>query len=194
MLLLLLLFLFPPINCIWVPACTYLNPTLHQLPFCKVCNNRKHMEPDYNLSSRCQNFNRVFLGTCWLNRWGNWKFKLFLLYLPKTFHILLQILGWRFNFTDLSRTMCCCSTFILNMRFERYTERVETKNITHFCFLLICVWCVWNMQSLSCRPAALCMSCNVDHRVGASSCRVDADSQHVWVLRIWSCVCKRWSK
>ena len=38
-------------------------------------------------------FQQGFLGTCWLNRLGNWKFKLFLLYLPKTFRILLQILG-----------------------------------------------------------------------------------------------------
>ena len=124
-----------------------------------------------------------FLGTCWLNRWGNWKFKLFLLYLPKTFRILLQVLGRRFNFTDLSRTMCSC-----------HIERVETKNIMLVFFLLICVWCVWNKQSLNCRQAALCRSCNVNHRVGASDRRVDADGQHICVLRIWSYVCRRWSR
>ena len=34
------------------------------------------------------------------------------------------------------------------------------------------------MQSLNCRQTALCRSCNVDHRVGASGRRVDAHSWH----------------
>ena len=84
---------------------------------------------------------------------------------------------------DLSWTMCSCSTFILNRRFEYATEQVETTSIMLVCFLLICVWCVWNMQSLNCRQPALCMSCNVDHRVGASGRRVDADNQHYACLR-----------
>ena len=52
-------------------------PTLHQLPFCKVCNNRKHMEPDYNLSSRCQNFNLNFQDQVVLTGEGTGNFNYF---------------------------------------------------------------------------------------------------------------------